>query len=253
MKRTLTLTAAKPPEHLFFRAAIGDKISTAGNGWFASTALETRSQRRRRSFGNRTASRNCWFRLYARTARPRLKSNMCGEFCADCGVWINPMKFICNAHSRLTGHVPINAQRRQPKSVGEGEDRLLQILRFQPPAGEVLEAGAIEMMPDGKIAVGTRRGEIWMIENALRERSQEGEVHALRPRPARDPRPGSTRTAGSTSRSAPMSAASRTPTATARPTCSRSSPTAGRSTATITNTPSARASTRTATSGSRSA
>src|SRR5205823_4279637 len=31
----------------------------------------------------------------------------------------------------------------------------------------VLESGAIEMMPDGKVAVGTRRGEIWMIDHAL--------------------------------------------------------------------------------------
>jgi glucose/arabinose dehydrogenase len=47
------------------------------------------------------------------------------------------------------------------------EDDFYKLHRFVPPAGEVLEAGAIEMMPDGKVAVGTRRGEIWMIENAF--------------------------------------------------------------------------------------
>jgi glucose/arabinose dehydrogenase len=41
-----------------------------------------------------------------------------------------------------------------------------QILTFTPPPGEVLEAGAIEVLPDGKVAVGTRRGEIWLIDNA---------------------------------------------------------------------------------------
>jgi glucose/arabinose dehydrogenase len=46
------------------------------------------------------------------------------------------------------------------------EDDYYKILRFQPPKGEVLEAGALEIMPDGKVAVGTRRGEIWMIANA---------------------------------------------------------------------------------------
>jgi glucose/arabinose dehydrogenase len=46
------------------------------------------------------------------------------------------------------------------------EEAYYKILRFEPPPGEVLEAGAIEIMPDGKVAVGTRRGEIWMIDNA---------------------------------------------------------------------------------------
>ena len=49
----------------------------------------------------------------------------------------------------------------------QSEDDYYQILRFEPPAGCVLESGAIEMMPDGKVAVGTRRGEIWMIDHAL--------------------------------------------------------------------------------------
>jgi glucose/arabinose dehydrogenase len=45
------------------------------------------------------------------------------------------------------------------------EDDYYKILRFNVPRGEVLEAGAIEIMPDGKVAVGTRRGEIWLIHN----------------------------------------------------------------------------------------
>ena len=46
------------------------------------------------------------------------------------------------------------------------EDDYYPIHRFQVPEGVVLEAGAIETMPDGKVAVSSRRGEIWMIENA---------------------------------------------------------------------------------------
>src|SRR5439155_11777856 len=46
------------------------------------------------------------------------------------------------------------------------EDDYYKILRFETPPGEVLEAGAIEVLPDGKVAVGTRRGEVWLIENA---------------------------------------------------------------------------------------
>jgi hypothetical protein len=48
----------------------------------------------------------------------------------------------------------------------ETEADYYKLLTFAPPPGEVLEAGAIEIMPDGRVAVGTRRGEIWMIDNA---------------------------------------------------------------------------------------
>jgi glucose/arabinose dehydrogenase len=48
----------------------------------------------------------------------------------------------------------------------ETEPDYYRLLTFTPPPGEVLEAGALELMPDGKIAVGTRRGEVWMIDNA---------------------------------------------------------------------------------------
>jgi hypothetical protein len=46
------------------------------------------------------------------------------------------------------------------------EDDYYKLLRFQTPKGVVMEAGGLEMLPDGKLAVGTRRGEIWLVENA---------------------------------------------------------------------------------------
>jgi hypothetical protein len=46
------------------------------------------------------------------------------------------------------------------------EDDYYKLLRFQTPKGVVMEAGALEVLPDGKVAVGTRRGEIWLIDNA---------------------------------------------------------------------------------------
>jgi glucose/arabinose dehydrogenase len=55
----------------------------------------------------------------------------------------------------------------QPKKKASAEDEYYPILRFDLPKGEVLEGGALEMMPDGKVAFGTRRGEIWMVENAF--------------------------------------------------------------------------------------
>jgi hypothetical protein len=60
-----------------------------------------------------------------------------------------------------------SAQKNKGASVAADEDKYYKLLSFTPPAGEVLEGGAIEMMPDGKVAVGTRRGEIWMIDYAL--------------------------------------------------------------------------------------
>src|SRR3954468_9766911 len=47
------------------------------------------------------------------------------------------------------------------------ESDYYKILRFQPPPGVVLEVGGLEMMPDGRLAVSTRRGEIWMVANPL--------------------------------------------------------------------------------------
>jgi glucose/arabinose dehydrogenase len=47
----------------------------------------------------------------------------------------------------------------------ETEDDYYKLHRFEVPPGEVLEAGGMELMPDGKIAIGTRRGEIWMLDN----------------------------------------------------------------------------------------
>src|SRR5215204_5040325 len=61
-----------------------------------------------------------------------------------------------------------SAQGKKGKGGVQGkEEEYYKILTFQPPAGVVLESGAIEMMPDGKVAVSTRRGEIWMVDNAF--------------------------------------------------------------------------------------
>lgn len=59
------------------------------------------------------------------------------------------------------------------KLLNPAEEEYYQLLTFQPPFGEVLEAGGIEVLPDGKVAVGTRRGEIWFIENAFSKDPKE--------------------------------------------------------------------------------
>jgi glucose/arabinose dehydrogenase len=60
---------------------------------------------------------------------------------------------------------PVFAQKKKP-GAADAEEEYYKILRYEPPAGEVLEAGAIEILADGKVAVGTRRGEVWLIDNA---------------------------------------------------------------------------------------
>ena len=45
------------------------------------------------------------------------------------------------------------------------EDDYYRISTFTLPEGEVLEAAGFQLLPDGKMAVCTRRGEIWLIEN----------------------------------------------------------------------------------------
>lgn len=40
-----------------------------------------------------------------------------------------------------------------------------KITTFTTPAETAMEVGAIELLPDGKLALGTRRGEIWIVSN----------------------------------------------------------------------------------------
>lgn len=47
------------------------------------------------------------------------------------------------------------------------EDDYYPIRSFATPDGEVIEPGGFQLMPDGKMAVCSRRGEIWMIADPL--------------------------------------------------------------------------------------
>lgn len=44
------------------------------------------------------------------------------------------------------------------------EDEYYPITTFELPADEVLEVGAVELLPNGKLALATRRGEIWLVD-----------------------------------------------------------------------------------------
>src|SRR3954454_14902242 len=63
--------------------------------------------------------------------------------------------------------LPVQGQARQKAPLKPPtEEDYYKLLTFTPPPGEVLEAGGIEVLPDSKVAVGTRRGEVWVIDNA---------------------------------------------------------------------------------------
>lgn len=38
-----------------------------------------------------------------------------------------------------------------------------------PPQGSILEVGGMDFLPDGRLALSTRRGQVWLVENALAE------------------------------------------------------------------------------------
>jgi hypothetical protein len=65
--------------------------------------------------------------------------------------------------------------KKGPRKADEAD--YYKLLSFTPPPGEVLEAGAIEVLPDGKVAVGTRRGEVWLIDNAYADDPEKVKFH----------------------------------------------------------------------------
>ncbi len=46
------------------------------------------------------------------------------------------------------------------------ESDYYRLTTFATPPGTALEVGSIELLPEGKLALGTRRGEVWLVENA---------------------------------------------------------------------------------------
>ena len=57
------------------------------------------------------------------------------------------------------------AQRPQENALAAKEAEYYRISTVPLPEGVVLEVGGLETMPDGRLAVATRRGDVWMIEN----------------------------------------------------------------------------------------
>ncbi len=71
----------------------------------------------------------------------------------------------------LPVYAPVSAQESSeksaaPKSAVAVEDDFYPIVRYTIPSEIVLEAGAVEPLPDGTLAVATRRGDIYRVQNA---------------------------------------------------------------------------------------
>ena len=65
----------------------------------------------------------------------------------------------CNAARALAQEIP-KTQQSKPT-----EADYYSLVSFEIPEGVELEATSFQMMPDGKLAVASRRGEVWLIDN----------------------------------------------------------------------------------------
>jgi glucose/arabinose dehydrogenase len=60
----------------------------------------------------------------------------------------------------------------QQSGVQNAEDAYYRLIRFPMQERFVLEAGALEFLPDGKLAVATRRGEIYLVDKPLADKPE---------------------------------------------------------------------------------
>src|SRR5580765_6412531 len=76
------------------------------------------------------------------------------------------MKLLIGIALLLTTTASANAQRPAGDSTrSANENDYYRLLTVPIPEGVVLEVGGLETLPDGRLAVATRRGEVWILEN----------------------------------------------------------------------------------------
>lgn len=76
--------------------------------------------------------------------------------------------FLCGI--LFTASVFVNAQTHTPQ-----EDDYYKIITVPTPEGILLEVGGVATLPDGRIALATRRGDVWIVENPNMEGGSEPE------------------------------------------------------------------------------
>lgn len=60
---------------------------------------------------------------------------------------------------------------------GPSEDTYYAVDYLEPPPGERLEVGGLDFLPDGRLVVSTRRGQVWIVENALAKDPKDARFH----------------------------------------------------------------------------
>jgi hypothetical protein len=55
---------------------------------------------------------------------------------------------------------------------GEEESKYYRIVEIPMPEGIAIEAGSFEVMPDNQLAIGTRRGDIFLVDGAFDKNPQ---------------------------------------------------------------------------------
>lgn len=66
--------------------------------------------------------------------------------------------------------------RAQPPAAAAAEDAFYRMIRFPMQERFVLEGGALEFLPDGKLAVATRRGEIFLVDKPLADKPETASI-----------------------------------------------------------------------------
>jgi glucose/arabinose dehydrogenase len=63
------------------------------------------------------------------------------------------------------GQVELKAQEKAPKMLPETEDDFYKLISLPVPEDVILEVGGMATMPDGSLAICTRRGEVWIVSS----------------------------------------------------------------------------------------
>jgi len=64
-----------------------------------------------------------------------------------------------------------------PAPAPSGEEAFYAVDHLRPPDGVVLEVGGMAFLPDGRLALSTRRGEVWIVEDPLADDPAKARFH----------------------------------------------------------------------------
>ena len=115
-----------------------------------------------------------------------------GNIAGDWAVYVAPelpLSFPAKLRKQFDRDFPSTTAASGPKNDTSAEAKHYKIVTLPVPKDCVLEVGGLAMRPDGKLLACTRRGEVWLIDESQRRRSERREIQTLRHRPARSARP----------------------------------------------------------------